>query len=45
MGNRCAIGISEYKLSKALLAKLLDILPTTEEIETELEEYAKIDKK
>lgn len=38
------IGISEYELSKALPEKLSDILPTTEEIETELEEYSKIDK-
>lgn len=39
------MSISEYQLSKALPAKLTKILPTTDEIEAELNEYSKeIDK-
>jgi predicted nuclease of restriction endonuclease-like (RecB) superfamily len=35
------MGIAEYELSKSLPKKLKSILPTTEEIETELNEFAK----
>lgn len=35
------IGISEYQLSKSLPARLHNILPTTDEIEAELNEFAK----
>ena len=34
------MGISEYELSKALPAKLYNILPTTDEIESELNDLA-----
>jgi predicted nuclease of restriction endonuclease-like (RecB) superfamily len=34
------MGIAEYELSKSLTEKLTNILPTTEEIETELSAYA-----
>jgi predicted nuclease of restriction endonuclease-like (RecB) superfamily len=35
------MGIAEYQLSKSLPAKLHNILPTTEEIEAELNEFSK----
>ena len=35
------MGIAEYQISKSLPSKLHNILPTTEEIEAELNEYAK----
>jgi hypothetical protein len=33
------MGIAEYELSKSLTEKLNNVLPTTEEIETELSAY------